>query len=286
MDDDQTSADPRVGEGLADVELAAFALARHQIVSTSASSLPSLSLRLTGSGRDHISDEVRRAARDLPSRPLHEVLEARRSNDVFEAMGLEQLLAVLVRSYRVQDAGVDHLGSEWSLRPVPSAGATHSFDLLVIVADVRDIEPGQYLFDAHRGGLQRLDPSWNEYADALEKAALLAARRLDPAPATILLVAATARITARYSSALTLLLRDAGVLLQTLHLVATDLGLASRILGTAGHSPDEPAPGTPAVSPTRSETPTAQATQAAPATQNSSRPLMSVVDCGALILGA
>lgn len=286
MDNDQTSTETHVGGGLADVELAAFALARHQVVSTSGSSLPAVGLGLKGSGSDLVSDEVRRAARDLPSHSLHEVLEARRSHDVFEPMGLEQLLAVLVRSYRVQDAGVDRLGSEWSLRPVPSAGATHSFDLLVVVSEVRDIEPGQYLFDSHRGGLQRLDPSWNEYADELEKATLLAARRLGRAPATILLVADAARITARYSAALTLLLRDAGVLLQTLHLVATDLGLASRILGTAGHSPHEPAAGTPAVSPTLSESPPAQALQAARATQNSSRPLAFVVDCGALIVGA
>jgi oxazoline/thiazoline dehydrogenase len=124
------------------------------------------------------------------------------------------------------------------LRPVPSAGATHPFDLLVTVDDVIGLGAGRYVFDAHAVGLRRLGAQFDDFAGTVELAALRASRCATPAPVTVTLVADVRRVTRRYRAALTLLLRDAGALVQTLHLVATDLGLAGSILGSAGHSPE------------------------------------------------
>jgi SagB-type dehydrogenase family enzyme len=128
----------------------------------------------------------------------------------------------------------DEEDGAWTSRPVPSAGARHPFELLVSIAAVNGAEPGRYVFDAHRVGLPLLDPAWLPYVREVEHSALRASRKPEPAPATIVLLANVDRVADKYSAALTLLMRDAGVLLQTLHLVATDLGLASRILGSAG----------------------------------------------------
>lgn len=187
-------------------------------------------------GDDLIDNELRRKAAGLPSRPLATVLDERRSSGAMKAFGLHELVALLARAYRVQNVhGAGDGAALWTARPVPSAGARHPFELLVSVAAVDGLEAGRYVFDPHRVGLPRLAPAWARYASDVEDAALRAARSSTAAPAMVVLVANANRVADRYSAPLTLLMRDAGVLLQTLHLVATDLGLASRILGSAGH---------------------------------------------------
>ena len=50
------------------------------------------------------------------------------------------------------------------------------------------------------------------------------------------LLADPSRLIDRYDAPLTLLMRDAGVCAATLHMVASDLGLASSIIGVAGQA--------------------------------------------------
>lgn len=280
---------------LTEAEQAALVMARHQHVrqrGVHSGPVDASPIALSGSAHDAATDTVRKAARLLPSRPLHEVLEGRRSHNTFAPLEVHELLAVLIRSYRIQDAGTNTDGATWTLRPVPSAGATHPFDLLVTARNVTGLEPGQYLFDAHRGGLHVLDDHWNAYADQIEQASLRAARRTLAPPASIALIAQASRVTARYSAALTLMLRDAGVLLQTMHLVAEDLGLASRILGTAGHTPDPTSQGITHGSAHKAPNSSTRGSTRGPVQGlgdvNAGGSLQDesfIVDCGVLILG-
>jgi SagB-type dehydrogenase family enzyme len=236
---DNTPRGPRPQpKHLAPAELAALVLAAEQQINDCPESAAGSAIPGFANGdRDYVDNDVRRKAVALPSRPLGTVLNERRSATEMYPFVVHELVALLARTYRVQDVrhAVEDDDGAWTSRPVPSAGARHPFELLVSVSAVDGLEPGRYVFDPHRVGLPRLDSAWARYAREVEHSALRASRKPEPAPATILLVANVDRVADRYSSPLTLLMRDAGALLQTLHLVATDLGLASRIIGSAGH---------------------------------------------------
>lgn len=229
--------------GLVPAELLALVLATEQQVNDAPESAAGPAIPGFAAGDDVVGNDVRRAAAALPSRPLATVLDERRSaTDLHTGSGAgvirdHELVALLARSYRVQDVHVDDSGGggRWTHRPVPSAGARHPFELLVSVTGVDGLGAGRYVFDPHRVGLPRLAQAWTRYAVEVEDAAMRASHAKATAPATIVLIANAERVAERYSAPLTLLMRDAGALLQTLHLVATDLGLASRILGSAGH---------------------------------------------------
>lgn len=230
-------------EGLAPAELLALVLATEQQVNDAAQSAAGPAILGFAARDDVVGNDVRRIAAELPSRPLADVLDERRSAAELQtgagmgAIRVHELVALLARSYRVQSVHGDESGDHgrWTYRPVPSAGARHPFELLVSVTAVNGLEAGRYVFDPYRVGLPRLAHAWTRYAGEVEKATMRARRASVPPPATIVLVGNADRVAERYSAPLTLLMRDAGALLQTLHLVATDLGLASRILGSAGH---------------------------------------------------
>jgi SagB-type dehydrogenase family enzyme len=197
-------------------------------------------------------------ASTAPSRPLADLLRERRSDSHLDPLDRRDLAALLYRAARTIDEGTGDDGGPWIHRPAPSAGGTHPFDLLVLAHDVSDLAPGAYCFAPWSVQLHRaIVPV--AYIATLTAAVVAATRRATPPPAAIVLVANVERTYRRYPQGLTLLLRDAGALLAVLHLVATDLMLASTIVGTAGHRPDGPG----AVD---GEMPT-------------------VVDCGALALG-
>lgn len=221
-------------------------------------------LKVQPGSHDEIIDDDRRAVSQVASHSLAHVLEMRRSRtDSSRPLTRLQLLTILTRSFRVIDAGSSEDGTCWSLRPTPSGGAAHPFDLLVSVADVYDIEPGHYVFGPNAISLRRLSIQQSDYADTLSTAIMDASRRQKPAPATICLVANVERTAQRYVATLTILLRDAGALLATMHLVATDLGLHSSIIGSAGHF----------------EVATSRQT-----TGDSLQNTPTVVDCGGLVL--
>lgn len=212
---------------------------------------------------DKITDNDRSAASRAPSQPLAQVLETRRSHtDGLRPLSRLELVTVLARSFRVIEAGVDENGGAWSFRPVPSGGATHPFDLLVTATGVNGLTPGHYVYGPNAVSLRSLSAEQSGYADVLSAAMMSASRRREPAPASICLVANVERTAQRYIAALALLLRDAGALLATMHLVATDLDLRSCIVGSAGHFEH----------------------LVTPSLGNGSRPSLTVVDCGGLVL--
>ena len=186
----------------------------------------------------YLEDGDRRQASLAPSRSLADILEGRRSETAALApLSRFDLATLLYRSARLIAPGIGEDGGPWSHRPSPSAGATHPFDLLVCVRDVSGLPKGPYVFAPYQVQLYPLAEEQLAYAGAVESAATAAARRSSPAPVTICLIANVHRVRRRYSAPLTLLLRDAGALLAVMHLVATDLGLKSSIVGIAGQVP-------------------------------------------------
>jgi SagB-type dehydrogenase family enzyme len=166
------------------------------------------------------------------------VLSHRRSERVMRAPDLGQLATVLVRSGRVRDVAPAPDGYAMSHRPTPSAGGRHPADMYVLARDVDGLDAGVWLFDPLACSLA---PSARQPGATLRRLGKIA--ETDLPPAAILVVARLERTLSRYPAGLSLVWRDVGALLATLHLCATDLGLASCIVGSCGVFIDDPVDG-------------------------------------------
>jgi SagB-type dehydrogenase family enzyme len=143
---------------------------------------------------------------------------------------LDQLAAVLVAGLAVQREADADDGYLRTWRPVPSAGGRHPIDVLVVGGEIDGLDAGAWWFDAWSSELIRetavdVGTVLRAVGDALVTG---------PPPVALVAVATPARTLDRYPLGMSLLWRDAGALLQTLHLLAADIGLGSCIVGTAG----------------------------------------------------
>jgi SagB-type dehydrogenase family enzyme len=163
----------------------------------------------------------------VPAVGLAAALEGRRSRRSFDTAPLElpELGSVLIGAAGVQRADP---ADGVSYRPHASGGGRHPLEITVVANRVRGLEPGVYWFDAFDRTLHERDVDLrvaDEVADELG-AALGLGEPCD-APAFLLVTAVFARTLWKYEGiGLGLVYRDAGSLLQTLHLVATGLALA------------------------------------------------------------
>ncbi|MFE7284378.1 SagB family peptide dehydrogenase [Streptomyces noursei] len=170
---------------------------------------------------------------DAPSRPLVDVLAARRSVRGYapDPVPLPLLAALLARAARVRG----HLAPrayQQTQRPAPSGGARHSLEVHLVARAVAGLAPGAYHYDPFAHALHRLAP-WTDDLAAFQQRTVTDPALLDQAPpASLCLTAVAARTTWKYEGmALSLIYRDTGCLMQTLSLTATDLGLASCLTG-------------------------------------------------------
>ena len=165
------------------------------------------------------------------------VLEDRRSVRTYgdSPISRGQLGELLYRSARVRSVGAAPPPGchsyQLSDRPYPSGGAVYDLEIYAAVNQCDGIDGGLYHYDAAQHELVRLadlhEPVRRLLRDA-ETAAALAC------PPQILLILASRfqRASWKYSgSAYALVLKNAGVLTQTLYLVATAMGLAPCALG-------------------------------------------------------
>lgn len=169
--------------------------------------------------------------------PFTAVLDHRRSLRRCGAspMRVEALGEFLYRAARVQDAipAAPDRGMlyEASHRPCASGGATHSLDLYLTVRRVAGLEPGFYHYASGNHVLEHL----GGLAGAPERMVAMAvgaAGLTEPPDVLITLASRFARVTWKYQSiAYSLILKDAGVLIQQMYLVATALGLAPSAIG-------------------------------------------------------
>lgn len=166
------------------------------------------------------------------SRPFSEVLLDRRSARSFRSCSLAELSTVLIRTHAVLSEGAAVNGDRTTYRPVPSAGGRHPFLLLVLALNVFEMERSAYAFDAHSRSLM----PWLPPVDVGDVSRQIgdAGQFLTEPAAIVVPLADFNRTLSRYPGGQSLVWRDAGALALLLHLCATDLGLASCIVGTSG----------------------------------------------------
>jgi len=121
---------------------------------------------------------------------------------------------------------------EYAMRPYPSAGASYELELYLAVDTCEGLVRGFYHYDPDGHALVPIGARPPEL-DALLAGAELA-MGAPAAPQVLITIAARfGRISWKYSSiAYALILKDVGVLIQTLYLMATDMGLDGCAVGT------------------------------------------------------
>lgn len=174
--------------------------------------------------------------------PIVQLLHQRHSVRDFDdrqPITLTELAQLLDRAARIRskwggklefsDDGPD---IEYTSRPYPAAGSAYELELYLAVANCEGLARGFYHYDADEHALVPLAVRTQELEAMLQSAEFA----MDaPAPPQILITIAArfGRISWKYSSiAYTLILKDVGVLIQTLYIVATSMGLGGCAIGT------------------------------------------------------
>jgi SagB-type dehydrogenase family enzyme len=118
-------------------------------------------------------------------------------------------------------------------RPYPSAGASHELELYLTVNACDGLARGFYHYDAGGHALTPIEAT-PQGLDALLSGAQFAMGSMAPPQILITIAARFGRVSWKYSSlAYALILKDVGVLTQTLYLMATDLTLGGCAIGIA-----------------------------------------------------
>lgn len=160
--------------------------------------------------------------------PLTVALEARRSVRSYGArpVTLAQLAEFLYRSARVRTMAA--VGSEdpGSSRPYPSIGHSYALELYLLVSNCEDLAPGAYHYDPVGHALRPLDTEPALAGELVGQARETGGLCADP-PVLVVMTARFHRVMGRFGGlAYSGLLKDVGVLQQTLYLVCTAMGLA------------------------------------------------------------
>lgn len=184
--------------------------------------------------------DLERLRREDP--PLAEVMERRRSirESGTEPLTLEQLSELLYRCARLHEV-LPGERDPVSRRPYPSGGARYPLELYLSVSACQGLEPGLYRYEPASHQLERR----SGMTPAVE--GLLGTHRPGPHTPQVLLTLAARfpRTSWKYQSiAYALVLKEAGVLLQSLSLAATAMGLAACVLGHGDAGAFERAAGT------------------------------------------
>ena len=178
---------------------------------------------------------------EAPS-PFARLLQERHSTRDFDdrqPITLAELARFLDNSARIRSkwkerADLDDGGPvvEYAARPYPAGGGAYELELYLAVANCEGLARGFYHYDADRHALVPIDVRAPEL-DALLAGAEFA-MGAPAAPQILITIAARfGRVSWKYSSvAYSLILKDVGVLLQTLYLMATDMGLGGCAIGT------------------------------------------------------
>jgi SagB-type dehydrogenase family enzyme len=181
------------------------------------------------------SAEIPRSAKLLRER--HSI----RNFDDRQPITLAELSGLLDGTARVLSTFKSRLGLpgergppvSYAVRPYPSAGGSYELELYLAVDKCEGLARGLYHYDAGVHALVPISVAANELEALLTGAKY--ATGASAAPQVLITIAARfGRMSWKYSSiAYALILKDAGVLMQTLYLMATDMGLGGCAIGTA-----------------------------------------------------
>lgn len=159
---------------------------------------------------------------------LAAIMDRRRSLRDFGAtpLGLEQLSEFLHRVARITrtfDTGDQELMS----RPYPSGGSIYEIEFYLAVGACEGLAPGLYYYRGQEHALEPL-PGTAAAADKLRRDSAMAMGQPEQPPHVLVVLAARfPRFAWKYEAmAYRLILMNAGVIIQTMYLVATDMGLA------------------------------------------------------------
>jgi SagB-type dehydrogenase family enzyme len=120
----------------------------------------------------------------------------------------------------------------YAARPYPSGGSAYELELYLAVANCEGLARGFYHYDADRHALVAIAARPQELDAQLSAAEF--AMDAPGVPQVLLTIAARFdRVSWKYSSiAYSLILKDVGVLIQTLYLMATEMGLGGCAIGS------------------------------------------------------
>jgi SagB-type dehydrogenase family enzyme len=146
---------------------------------------------------------------------------------------LDGAARVLARYRNQADLGDAGPWVDFAVRPYPSAGASYALELYLAVDKCDGLDRGFYHYDADGHALSPINVTTQELEATLTNAAY--AMGAPAWPQVLITIAARfGRTSWKYSSiAYALILKDVGVLTQTLYLMATDMGLGGCAIGTA-----------------------------------------------------
>ena len=120
---------------------------------------------------------------------------------------------------------------DYTTRPYPSGGSAYELELYLTVANCEGLPRGFYHYDADRHALVPVGVPTDAF-DAQLAAAEFAMDASGLPQILITIAARFDRVSWKYSSiAYALILKDVGVLIQTLYLMATDMGLGGCAIG-------------------------------------------------------
>jgi SagB-type dehydrogenase family enzyme len=177
-----------------------------------------------------------------PLSPFATLLDARHSVRDFDngkPITLGELARLLQTAARVRakwtapsDMGEEGPEVSYASRPYPSGGAAYELELYLAVNQCEGLARGFYHYDAERHALTPIEVHPQDLDAQLSDAEF--AIGASGAPHVLIVIAARfGRVSWKYSSvAYSLILKDVGVLTQTLYLAATDMGLGGCAIGT------------------------------------------------------
>ena len=176
--------------------------------------------------------------------PIATLLEARHSVRDFDQsrpITLAELAQFLDMTSRVTsrwESPVDFDGAagpvvSYVSRPYPAGGSAYELELYLAVANCAELPRGFYHYNASTHALNAIEVADAQLAAMLGSAQFAMGAETEP-QVLITMAARFGRLSWKYSSvAYSLVLKDVGVLMQTLYLAATGLGLGGCAIGTS-----------------------------------------------------
>lgn len=146
---------------------------------------------------------------------------------------LDSTARILSHSQGAHEAGDGDPADVYTIRPYPTAGASYELELYLAVHRCEGLARGFYHYDSDRHALVPIDAPIREVEALLARGAGAMGA---PAPPQILITIAArfGRVSWKYSGvAYALVLKDVGVLTQTLYLSVADMGLGGCAIGIA-----------------------------------------------------
>jgi SagB-type dehydrogenase family enzyme len=162
---------------------------------------------------------------------LTAVLEDRVSTRAFDddhPITVDQLAELLYRAARTRSTQPAGDGEELTSRPYPSGGGLYELELYPVVRNVAGLEAGMYHYDSFDHVLRRVaDADSRPVAQLLKPASATLTGGAEP-QVLVVMAARSGRILWTYEQiGYAAILKDVGVLMQTIYLAATAMGLGA-----------------------------------------------------------